>query len=740
MGDRVRRENALTTPIRGSRYATGNRAQVSDFCVSREKCGWGRPVSSSEGVCSRGDDRHTAPLFDARARRFVVDPDPPPGPSSLGAGWMYRCISNPKLAGDDAVDAKFLDDLPPRESSTLTERMFGRRSSLETAPSPPGARTRFRATDGAYHLAREWCHPDGPTRFNPRCPTKVTVATLPGGKGHRCLVFNAGDALLVHNFNAATAQNKRPNDRPIRVLTFPGTHVTCHAHRPARRVDELDLLVGLATGEVVVASLRALVSETTGKTLPAGTLRFNTDGGGGVGGSAAAAREVPSNASRCAAVAWRPRSLDADDDDGGDALVAFVSAHADGNVYAYSADRDATSDPCFPPIKGEYNALSRTSGRREGASNPFARWHLGAAPLRDASFSPDGDRLAVAGGDGLCRVLDVRDRDRPALVGGFKSYFGGLDAVGWARGGRFVLAGGEADAVEIYDVARGRVAARAEGHASWIAAAAEDPLAWPDGFGGGGEDDGDDAGDETPGSGPGPGPGSTRDAFSSASDHRYDDLLQPNAPGEVLRFGSVGQDCRLCLWDLDVADRAAADSRVDSPAPTPPPTPPPPPVPVPLPYMAPSVAPPSSSSSMLSPSGMMRSASKSMLATMGAAPRSSRASPSPGGSRASSPTASRRTSEDGVARRPFEGEAHFAAAAAAAAAAGMELGVGELAGLGRVMAGAASGRDTRKIAPVTSHKLHGEPCTGLAFCEEGVLTACGGGVVKLWTRPKRARG
>ena len=433
-------------------------------------------------------------------------------------------------------------------------------------------------------------------------------------------------------------------------------------------------------------------------------------------------------------------ALDADDDNGGDALVAFVSAHADGNVYAYSADRDATSDPCFPPIKGEYNALSRTSGRREGASNPFARWHLGAAPLRDASFSPDGDRLAVVGGDGLCRVLDVRDRDRPALVGGFKSYFGGLDAVGWVRGGRFVLAGGGGRRRDLRRRARTR---RREGGGTRQL----------DRGGGGGSVG--VAGrvrrrrgrrrrrrgrDETPGSGPGPGPGSTRDAFSSASDHRYDDLLQPNAPGEVLRFGSVGQDCRLCLWDLDVADRAAADARVDSPAPTPPPTPPPPPVPVPLPYMAPSVAPPSSSSSMLSPSGMMRSASKSMLATMGAAPRSSRASPSPGGSRASSPTASRRTSEDGVARRPFEGEAHFAAAAAAAAAAaGMELGVGELAGPGRVMAGAASGRDTRKIAPVTSHKLHGEPCTGLAFCEEGVLTACGGGVVKLWTRPKRAR-
>ena len=624
---------------------------------------------------------------------------------------MYRCISNPKLAGDDAVDAKFLDDLPPRESSTLTERMFGRRSSLETAPSPPGARTRFRATDGAYHLAREWCHPDGPTRFNPRCPTKVTVATLPGGKGHRCLVFNAGDALLVHNFNAATAQNKRPNDRPIRVLTFPGTHVTCHAHRPARRVDELDLLVGLATGEVVVASLRALVSETTGKTLPAGTLRFNTDGGGGVGGSAAAAREVPSNASRCAAVAWRPRSLDADDDDGGDALVAFVSAHADGNVYAYSADRDATSDPCFPPIKGEYNALSRTSGRREGASNPFARWHLGAAPLRDASFSPDGDRLAVAGGDGLCRVLTCATATDPRSWADLRAISADSTLSGWARGGRFVLAGGR------------RTPSRSTTSRADASPRGRRTRQLDRGGGGGSVGVAGRVrrrrgrrrrrrGRRDAGFGSGSGPGSTRDAFSSASDHRYDDLLQPNAPGRCW-FGSVGRDCRLCLWDLDVADRAAADSRVDSPAPTPPPAASPARARAAA-VHAPSVAPPSSSSSMLSPSGMMRSASKSMLATEGAAPRSSRASPSPGGSRAPSPTASRRTSEDGVARRPFEGEAPPAAAAAAAAA-GMELGVGELAGLGRVMAGAASGRDTRKIAPVTSHKLHGEPCTGLAL-------------------------
>ena len=64
-----------------------------------------------------------------------------------------------------------------------------------------------------------------------------------------------------------------------------------------------------------------------------------------------------------------------------------------------------------------------------------------------------------------------------------------------------------------------------------------------------------------------------------------------------------------------------------------------------------------------------------------------------------------------------EGEAHFAAAAAAAAAAGMELGVGEPRLDAMARGGARQGH--WKIAPVTSHKLHGEPCTGLAFVRRG---------------------
>ena len=55
-------------------------------------------------------------------------------------------------------------------------------------------------------------------------------------------------------------------------------------------------------------------------------------------------------------------------------------------------------------------------------------------------------------------------------------------------------------------------------------------------------------------------------------------------------------------------------------------------------------------------------------------------------------------------------------------------------GDGRLIARAASSINTPCIAPAASHVAHDEPCTGLALVEEGILTCCGGGVVKLWRR------
>ena len=90
-------------------------------------------------------------------------------------------------------------------------------------------------------------------------------------------------------------------------------------------------------------------------------------------------------------------------------------------------------------MKGDLTVPSVTPARRDDRANPFARWHLSAQPLTGAAFSPDGARLAVSGGDGLCRVLDVASWERPALAGGFRSYYGGLDCCAWAADGRYLL-------------------------------------------------------------------------------------------------------------------------------------------------------------------------------------------------------------------------------------------------------------------------------------------------------------
>jgi hypothetical protein len=47
----------------------------------------------------------------------------------------------------------------------------------------------------------------------------------------------------------------------------------------------------------------------------------------------------------------------------------------------------------------------------------------------------------------------------------------------------------------------------------------------------------------------------------------------------------------------------------------------------------------------------------------------------------------------------------------------------------------ASRAEVARLSSVMSHALHPEPCTHVAFTDEGVLTCCAAGVVKLWLRP-----
>ena len=71
----------------------------------------------------------------------------------------------------------------------------------------------------------------------------------------------------------------------------------------------------------------------------------------------------------------------------------------------------------------------------------------------------------------------------------------------WSPDGQYILTGGQDDLVTIWSLSERRIVARCPGHHSWVTAVAFDP--W-------------------------------------------------RCDGRNYRFGSVGEDCRLLLWDFNV--------------------------------------------------------------------------------------------------------------------------------------------------------------------------------------------
>ena len=88
------------------------------------------------------------------------------------------------------------------------------------------------------------------------------------------------------------------------------------------------------------------------------------------------------------------------------------------------------------------------------------------------------------------RLLDV-----------YMSYYGGMLCVCWSPDGRYIVTGGQDDLVSIWSLEDSILVARCQGHSSWVTGVAFDP--W------------------------------------RCDERNY-------------RFGSVGEDCRLLLWDFSV--------------------------------------------------------------------------------------------------------------------------------------------------------------------------------------------
>jgi WD40 repeat protein len=87
------------------------------------------------------------------------------------------------------------------------------------------------------------------------------------------------------------------------------------------------------------------------------------------------------------------------------------------------------------------------------------------------------------------------------LIDIYSSYYGGFICVCWSPDGKYILSGGQDDLVSIWSLAERQIVARCHGHDSWVTAVAFDP--W------------------------------------RCDERNY-------------RFGSVGDDCKLLLWDFSV--------------------------------------------------------------------------------------------------------------------------------------------------------------------------------------------
>lgn len=214
------------------------------------------------------------------------------------------------------------------------------------------------------------------------------------------------------------------------------------------------------------------------------------------------------NNSRCTSAAWVP---------GGDG--AFVVAHTDGNLYVYEKNKDGAGDSSFPVIKDQ--TQFSVSHARYNKSNPVARWHICQGSINSIAFSTDGTYLATVGRDGYLRVFDY---SKEQLVCGGKSYYGALLCCAWSTDGKYILTGGEDDLVQVWSMEERRVVARGEGHNSWVSGVAFDSY------------------------------------WSS-----------PNSGGTenvTYRFGSVGQDTQLLLWDLELDEIAVPVRRFPGGSPT----------------------------------------------------------------------------------------------------------------------------------------------------------------------------
>ncbi|KAK9479641.1 WD40-repeat-containing domain protein [Lipomyces japonicus] len=188
----------------------------------------------------------------------------------------------------------------------------------------------------------------------------------------------------------------------------------------------------------------------------------------------------------------------------------FFAAHMNGSIVIYDKERE-DSNFAEELNNGNFAELgnkefrdgfkvikSIASNQRGQRHNPVAYWKVSHRPITAFAISPNSQYIAIVSEDGYLKIIDIA---REKLLDVFSSYYGGFLCVCWSPDGRYILTGGQDDLVSIWSFSSRALVARCQGHQSFVRSVAFDP--W-----------------------------------------RCDD--------RVYRFGSVGEDCRLLLWDFSV--------------------------------------------------------------------------------------------------------------------------------------------------------------------------------------------
>ncbi|XP_056867609.1 WD repeat-containing protein 20 isoform X1 [Takifugu flavidus] len=407
-------------------------------------------------------------------------------------------------------------------------------------------KTQFTTREGVYKLLThsEYSRPNRvPFNSQGSNPVKVSFVNVndQSGNGDR-ICFNVGRELYFYIYKGVrkAADLSKPIDKRI----YKGTQPTCHDfNHLTATAESVSLLVGFSAGQVqlidpIKKETSKLFNEEVRHAKPSVligrcvTLRSRFPSPSFVSRTSTLfARQRLIDKSRVTCVKWVP---------GSESL--FLVSHASGSMYLYNVEHTCgTTAPHYQLLKQGENYSVHTC-KSKSTRNPLLKWTVGEGALNEFAFSPDGKFLACVSQDGFLRVFNF---DAVELHGTMKSYFGGLLCVCWSPDGKYIVAGGEDDLVTVWSFLDCRVIARGHGHKSWVSVVAFDHYTTsveesdPMEFSGSDEDFQDQM------------IHFGRDRANSTQSRLSKRNSTDSRPVSVTyRFGSVGQDTQLCLWDL----------------------------------------------------------------------------------------------------------------------------------------------------------------------------------------------